>query len=124
MGIRSLLYDNDIFSILFGTTIGNSLKAFVESIIKLIIGPLEVYLPQINVLENAIEFSLILLLVYALYKYMIIPIFKKNIKDDEAKEQLKIDWRKDVLNELRDINKNMKNGHVHHHDIVSAAGLH
>lgn len=113
INLSKFIVEEGIIGITLGTLLGFATTNYIKSLRNQIILPFIMNYFKLDqrfdeLISSTIEFAVVLLLVFLAYKYIIFPIFQKHIKREQKKKEKIVKWRKDVLDDVEDIDKEVR----------------
>lgn len=107
MTFTNFIIEQEVIGVIIGTIIGFSITNFIKDFKYLIIKPLfmkfKITKNKSGIISSIIELLIVFLLLYFIYTYLIKPLFKKELDENKEKEKNLQKWRKQILDEIKDI---------------------
>lgn len=115
MDIRNFIYEQGVLGVTIATLLGFGGTNFISDIREYIISPLIVYIflifgikrknefVIINILSSFIEFLIVILVVYLIYKFIILRIFEKQMQNETLRDKME----KRAINDITAIRKEL-----------------
>lgn len=105
MTFGEFIYEQGIMGVTIGTITGFAISNFIKDINTQIIFKLlqRFKISNAGLLSSLIEFIILMLIVYLIYIIVLFPIFKQHIKEEKQEEQKHIEWKNDILHEVKHI---------------------
>lgn len=113
MSIQQFIFDEGVIGLTMATMMGFGATNFIKSLRQTIIDPYMTrvfrttakgYLGSVgDILASVIEFVVIILIVYLLYRFVITKMFKDEMVNRERAEKLKQNRQKEMMDDVEEI---------------------
>lgn len=105
MSFSEFVYEQGIVGITLGTIVGFGISNLMKDIKELVIVKVLKNLNVTNagVISSLLEFLLLMVIVYLIYILVLYPLFQKNIKKEKAEKEQHTEWKKNLLNEVENV---------------------
>jgi len=106
---NKFIYEQGIIGLMLGTISAFAISNLMEDLKDELIVKLVKKISFIGIIGNArliaslIEFMLTMGIIYALYMFILYPIFSDEIKKDQKEEESHTKWKKEVLKEIKNL---------------------
>jgi large-conductance mechanosensitive channel len=99
------VYEQGIIGVTIGTMFGFAVNNLLHSLNEEVIFKLLDFMKIKNawIISSIIEFLIVLLIIYFLYLFVLVPLFKEQIKKTQAEKSRKKMWRQELLDEVKDL---------------------
>lgn len=103
MAFSKFIYEQGIIGVTIGTITGFAISNFIKDLkSELIIKILNFFnVSNAGLFSSLIEFSLLLLIVYLLYEFVLYPIFNTHIEKEKTAKENDKEWKKKLLYEVK-----------------------
>lgn len=103
MGFSEFIYEQGIIGITIGTitafAISNLIKDVNHEVIRKVLAYMKV--SNAGIVSSIFEFLILMFIVYLLYAFILLPIFKRHIEDEKKETASHKDWKQDLLYEVK-----------------------
>lgn len=105
MQFGDFVYEQGIIGVTIGTMFGFAVNNLLHSLNKDVIFKILDFMKIKNawIISSIIEFVLVLLIIYFIYLFVLLPIFKKQIKKTKTEKSRSKMWREELLDEVKDL---------------------
>ena len=106
---NKFIYEQGIIGLMLGTISAFAISNLMEDLKDELFVKLVKKISVIGIIGNArliaslIEFMLTMGIIYALYRFLLYPIFSDEIKEDQKEEDSHTKWKKEVLKEIKNL---------------------
>lgn len=103
MSFNEFIYEQNIIGVTIGTMTGFGISNLIKDVNREVVVKLMRFFKIANIgfISSLVEFLIVMLIVYLLYKGLLYPIFKKEIQSEKKDIERRKEWRNELLDEVK-----------------------
>jgi large-conductance mechanosensitive channel len=105
MKFGDFIYEQGIIGVMIGTMFGFAVNNLLHTLNEEVIFKMLDFMKIKNawIISSIVEFFTVLLIIYFIYLFILVPLFKEQIKKTKTEKSKSRMWRQELLDEVKDL---------------------